>query len=166
MDAILENDPQRAAQVVKLIRGKVRASETPEFARALHDAPDRVRAKFLELTSPKSMKPSATAVAFFRKHSGRRSSAGVQSLARAEATAEALGWSVEWEHDPHVDKWWDNDDDAPAEVLSALLRDKDRNVLTSSGGIGMSGNLTSDRDYARVLEAELAEEALRDLGIA
>jgi hypothetical protein len=174
MDAILEHDAARAAKIVKQIPGR-RATETTEFSHALETAPDTVRAKFLELTEPKSLKPSTSAVAFFRKHGGygvraRESKAkaktrSAQALARAEALSTALGWSVEWEHDPYVDKWWDNDEDAPTEVLSAVLYDKDRNVLASLGGIGMSGNRKTDQDYGRVVEAELADEALSNLGL-
>ena len=171
MDAILEQDAVRAAKIVKQTRGG-RATETTEFSQALEAAPDTVRAKFLELTEPKSLKPSTSAVAFFRKHGGYAEGAGAKAktrgaraLAEAEALAAALGWNVEWEDDPYFDKWWDNDEDAPSEVLSAILYDKDRNVLASLGGIGMSGNRKTDQDYGRVVEAELADEALSNLGL-
>lgn len=69
MDAILEHDAARAAKIVKQIPGQP-TTKTREFSHALEAAPDTVRAKFLELTEPKALKPSATAIAFFRKHAG------------------------------------------------------------------------------------------------
>lgn len=92
---------------------------------------------------------------FFRKHAGYvvgKSAAGALALARAEAAACALGWEVEWEHDGFE---WDGEGDAPEEVLAAVLKDEDGNVLEVLGGIG-----DPDRNYARVVEAELALEAL------
>lgn len=111
--------------------------------------------------------PSSKAVAFFRKHAGyavrpgesktRAKTRGAQALARAEAEAEARGWTVDWEHDPEE---WQGDVERPFEVLTAVLRDADGQVLASLGGIGMTGNRKTDRDYGRVIEAELADEAL------
>jgi len=117
--------------------------------------------------SKKVKAPSSKAVDFFRKHAGyavrageskaRAKTRGAQALARAEAEAEARGWTVEWEHDPEE---WQGDDERPFEVLTAVLRDANGDVLASLGGIGMTGNRKTDRDYGRVIEAELAAEAL------
>lgn len=111
--------------------------------------------------------PSAKAIDFFRKHAGyamrpgeskaRAKTRGAQALARAEAEAESRGWTVDWEHDPEE---WQGDVERPFEVLTAVLRDADGQVLTSLGGIGMTGNRKTDTDYRRVIEAELADEAL------
>lgn len=116
----------------------------------------------------KKMAPSAKAVDFFRKHAGyavrpgesknKAKTRGAQALARAEAEAEARGWTVEWEHDPEE---WQGDVERPFEVLTAVLRDANGNVLTSLGGNGMTGNRKTDADFRRVIEAELADEALR-----
>ena len=119
--------------------------------------------------------PSSKAVDFFRKHAGhavrpgesnavrpgeskaRAKTRGAQALARAEAEAEARGWTVDWEHDPEE---WQGDVERPFEVLMAVLRDADGRALASLGGIGMTGNRKTDADYGRVVEAELADEAL------
>lgn len=111
--------------------------------------------------------PSARAVDFFRKHAGYAVSAGeskarartrgAQALARAEAEATARGWRVDWEEDPEE---WQGDSERPFEVLSAVLRDAEGRVLASLGSIGMTGNRRTDADYGRVVEAELAAEAL------
>ncbi len=116
---------------------------------------------------PYAKAPSAKAVDFFRKHAGYAQGRGeakataqtrrATALARAEAEAEDRGWTVTWEDDPEE---WQGDDERPFEVLVAVLRDANGNVLGSLGNIGMSGNTRTDRDYARVIEAELAEEAL------
>jgi len=115
----------------------------------------------------KKTAPSAKAVDFFRKHAGysvrpgeskaKAKTRSAQALARAEAEAERRGWIVDWEHDPEE---WQGDVERPFEVLTAILRDGDGQVLASLGGIGMTGNRKTDRDYGRVIEAELADEAL------
>jgi hypothetical protein len=108
------------------------------------------------------------AVAFFRKHAGgyardageseatARTRRG-RALARAEAEAAERGWTVKWEDDPEE---WQGDDARPFEVLVATLHDENGAWLGSIGNIGMSGNRKTDQDYGRVIEAELAEEAL------
>lgn len=51
MDAILEHDPKRAAKIVQQIRDEhgVTASATPEFSKAVREAPADVRQKLFEL---------------------------------------------------------------------------------------------------------------------
>ena len=115
----------------------------------------------------KKTAPSSKAVDFFRKHAGysvrpgeskaKGKTRGAQALARAEAEAEARGWTVEWNDDP--EEWW-GDVERPFEVLTAVLRDADGRSLASLGGIGMTGTRKTDADYRRVIEAELADEAI------
>ena len=115
----------------------------------------------------KKTAPSSKAVDFFRKHAGysvrpgeskaKGKTRGAQALARAEAEAETRGWTVEWEDDP--EEWW-GDVERPFEVLTAVLRDADGRALASLGGVGMTGTRKTDADYRRVIEAELADEAL------
>ena len=82
---------------------------------------------------------------FFKKHAGGvvgRNAEGALALARAEAVDEdeyMLG----------------DEEEMPSEVLYAVLKDQDGEVLESLGGIG-----DPDRNYGRVVEAELALEAL------
>jgi hypothetical protein len=82
---------------------------------------------------------------------------GAKKLAKAEREAAKRGWTVEWEHDP--EPWDGDDDDQPSEVLNAVLRDKNGKVLASLGAIG-----DPSRSYGRVVEAELALEALGSKG--
>lgn len=51
MDAILEHDPQRAAQLVQAIRTEhgVTVDATPEFSKAVREAPGHVRQAFFEI---------------------------------------------------------------------------------------------------------------------
>jgi hypothetical protein len=61
---------------------------------------------------------------------------------------------VDWEGDP---EGYDSDDSyEPKEVLGAVLRDEHGHVLASLWGIA-----DPDRNYKRVVEAELTLEALR-----
>jgi hypothetical protein len=112
--------------------------------------------------------PTPKAIAFFRKHAGyaRKPSESVshararcaRELARAEAEASARGWRVEWEGDPEPYQIGDAEDEMPSEVLGAVLRDENGHVLGSLWGIG-----DPTRQYRRVVEAELADEALYEL---
>lgn len=93
---------------------------------------------------------------FFKEQAGYRVGHRAEdalALARAEATASALGWSVDWVDD---DEPYESDDDyVPREVLGAVLKDMEGETLESLWGIA-----DPDRKYARVVEAELALEAL------
>lgn len=71
-------------------------------------------------------------------------------LARAEKFATDSGWTVEWIQDPEEYQLGDSEE-PPREVLCAVLHDSSGNVLTSLGGIA-----DPDKNYARVIEAELA----------
>lgn len=105
---------------------------------------------------PYAAGPSPRAIAFFQKHANVNYRRAI-TLARAEAEAEARGWTVTWEDDPEE---WQGCDERPFEVLIAVLRDENGAVLDSLGGIGMTGDRKTDQDYGRVIEAELAHEAL------
>ena len=119
----------------------------------------------------KKVTPKATpqAIAFFKKNAGgskgpkeswaQARARGAKQLAEAEAIAAARGWSVEWEHDPDPQRGEGEED---FEMLVAVLRDDDNNVLASTGSVGMSGNAAQDRAFGRVIEAELALEALSE----
>jgi len=115
--------------------------------------------------SPPTKKPTSAAVEFFYKHAGwshgpdetpeqghRRSA---ERLAKAEAYAEAHGWTVHWQEDPEEYQLGDAETEPPREVLTAVLKDRSGKVLESLGGIG-----DPDKNYARVVEAELALEAM------
>ncbi len=114
---------------------------------------------------------------FFKEHAGGivgQASVGAANLARAEKIAYDLGWTVDWEGDyssPDMlgdhDYWCkgnrvEYDDgwrtvECNHEVTCALLRAEDGEVLGSLGGI-----IDASRDYRRVIEAELAAEAIAE----
>jgi hypothetical protein len=105
-------------------------------------------------------KSLARGYAFFKEWAGYvvgRRGQGALRLARAEALGKELGLVFEWEFDPEP---WDGDGPAPDEVLCCGCRDVDEDgwpleVLSSLCGIA-----DPDRNYCRVVEAELAWEAL------
>lgn len=103
------------------------------------------------------------AYAFFKENAGYvvgRSAEGALALARAEAIASSLGWDVDWEEDPEEYQMGDAEEEPPNEVYNAMLRDEDGKVIGSLGGIG-----DPSRSYQRVVEAELALEALHERGL-
>jgi hypothetical protein len=106
-------------------------------------------------------KADPRAVAFFRKNAGGvvgREDEYARELAHAEQEATARGWAVEWHDDPEGwDSLGDIDPETVKEMLYAVLKDENGNVLTSLGSI-----VDPDRAYGRVVEAELALEALND----
>lgn len=96
-----------------------------------------------------------------------------RELARAENEAKVRGWSVLWEDEIDVDlSWCECETDGVEhehEVLCAILYGEDwTNTLKSRRDmkvLGSLGNIVdADRNYRRVVEAELALEALRELG--
>lgn len=104
------------------------------------------------------------AEAFFYKHAGysygpgetatQGRKRGAKALAQAEAHANKQGWEVKWEED--VDSYsLAKDEPDVSEWLSAVLYDEKGKVLASLGGIG-----DPDKNYSRVVEAELALEAM------
>ena len=107
-----------------------------------------------------------SAAQFFYKHAGwgytpgketkaQGQRRGAKLLAEAEAEAARRGWRVKWEDDQLPYEIGDAETEMPSEVLTAVLYDENGNVLASLGGIA-----DPDRNYGRVVEAELALEAL------
>lgn len=83
-----------------------------------------------------------------------------RDLRSAEVHAEREGWYVEWESDPDGDYMDADTEWADWPHYQATLYDQDGNILTSLCGVMFAdrGDETSD-PYARVVAAELAEEA-------
>jgi len=111
------------------------------------------------------MEPSKAAIDFFYKHAGyshdpRKETAeqgrrrGAIALAKAELYSAGRGWRVEWKHDADADRSGIEDAE---EVLGAVLRDGQGKMLDSLWGIA-----DPDRNYRRVVEAELALEAMKE----
>lgn len=87
-----------------------------------------------------------------------------RALADAELQAVELGWRFTWEDDPYgYDPGDWPETDVPDEVLWCALRDEDGKILESLGGIGMTGKLAEDQSYGRLIEAELALQALAEM---
>lgn len=86
---------------------------------------------------------------------GARSACALR-MARAEDAAQHLDWVYEWEEDIDRDLSWMDaaERENEHEVLCVILRSADGEVLASLGGI-----VDADRDYRRIIEAELALEA-------
>ena len=91
-----------------------------------------------------------SAEAFFKKHGVK----SARELAYAEAEARRRGWTFSWEGDVDFDpRDWEGE--PPDEVLCVALRGGGR-VLGSLCGVADP----SRENYGRVVEAELALEAL------
>lgn len=91
---------------------------------------------------------------------GRRRTA--RALAKAESEAVERDWRYEWEWEESWscgDLGCDREDAHEHEVLCCVLRNSKGEVLSSLGMIEMSLN-------GRVVEAELADEALHELADA
>ena len=112
---------------------------------------------------------TAKAVAFFKKHAGyaqrsgetaaQAKTRGAKSLARAEAEASARGWRYKWEDEIEADLSLEDESDI-SEVLMVALYDEHGNVLLSLGSVTLGHDSAANRAYKRVIEAELADEAL------
>lgn len=75
-------------------------------------------------------------------------------LVKAERAGCDAGLTFEWEHE-----WeqWDGDCPAPVYLMCCLCRDASGVVVASLGMVGVN---SLDDPYLRVVEAELASEAL------
>jgi hypothetical protein len=82
------------------------------------------------------------------------------ALARAERDGELHGLEFWWEDDQEA---WDGDGPAPRYLLNCVCVDADGKPLAALCGIGL--NDTAD-DYRRVVQAELAADALDELASA
>lgn len=84
-------------------------------------------------------------------------------LAKARCIAELAEWEFGWPWDDCPDLSWMSDEERQKEheVLGCVLRDSSGNVRDSLWGI-----VDPDDEYARLVEAELALEALGAIGLA
>lgn len=112
------------------------------------------------------------AAAFFFKHAGysydpktetpeQGRTRVAQTLELAERFARSYGLVFAWEVDPDIDSSDFDDSDEPWQLWQCCAYDQDENLRASLGGIdlGRDGHPDSDT-YARVIEAELADEVL------
>lgn len=91
---------------------------------------------------------------FFLQYATPKDLRAAANLARAEKMASDSGWSVAWEEDPEEYQQGEGEV-APRQVLAAILKDSAGNVLNSLSGIA-----DPDKNYARVIEAELALDVM------
>jgi hypothetical protein len=82
-------------------------------------------------------------------------------LAQAEEYARGLGWEFEWEHDQSPDLSFMSDEERSQEheVLCCRIPDPSNPKYSLAS---LCGIVDADRNYRRVIEAELASEALAD----
>lgn len=117
--------------------------------------------------------PLGSAEAFFFNHAGYSYDAKIETrkqgrtrcavdLTRAERYAQENEWEFEWESDWSVGSHKDffgkgsaYEDSEPSTCESCLLRDSDGKVLETLSCID-----DADSNYRRVIEAELASEAM------
>lgn len=98
---------------------------------------------------------------FFLEHAGYATPPGraacAASLARAEEQAQGAGLRFEWVADEYPDLSWMDEAEAARdyEVLGCVVCDPAGQHLASLWGI-----VDADANYRRVVEAELAAEAL------
>jgi hypothetical protein len=108
------------------------------------------------------------AIAFFSEHAGFSYDPKVETpeegrqnsalhYAKAEQFAKERGWTAEWRDDPEPYEMGDAEETPPSEVLGCVLKDSSGEVLASLWQIG-----DPTRAYRRVVEAELASEAIAD----
>jgi hypothetical protein len=101
---------------------------------------------------------------FFRDHAGYvvgRSAEYALQLARAEQYAQDHGWDFDWIPDPEPDlSWCDTCIDRPHahEIEGCILNSPEDSHLASLWGI-----TDADQNYRRVIEAELALEAMPEV---
>jgi hypothetical protein len=104
---------------------------------------------------------------FFKENAGGRVGHAAEdsfNLARAERIAETLEWEFEWLDEE--EDWEEFLGDVPREDVSRIeycvLKDAEGKVLGSLGGIMFGYDADHNRNYPRVVEAELALEALHE----
>lgn len=118
------------------------------------------------------MPVSRSAFRFFLHNAGYCTPPGraacALSLAKAEAYAEAAGWSFRWEYDAHGhmcmrdhDEWCREGCRKEHEIEGCSVVDGRGEELASCWGI-----IDACRDYRRVMQAELASEAMADMPAA
>lgn len=87
---------------------------------------------------------------------------GAVMLAFAEQEAQARNWQTAWEYDPDGADCTCGDDHGPAYM--AVLTDEDGRTLGILGGVTFATRSPDGDPYARVVSAELASEALSEVG--
>lgn len=167
--------PQDVLELV-VNRGKL---YDKDFPINVDPTPAEKQDMFERLTRQRGNRPRRTArrrglirdMRFFREHSGGSSRRGLD-LARAEREASRRGWVVTWEPDNDADLSWMDDEQRKEshEVYVAVLWDTDPSAFSETWGrsrraqehvlASLGGIVDPDQKYMRVVEAELASEAL------
>ncbi len=89
---------------------------------------------------------------------GRRRCA--RRLARAEAKASQLGFTFEWDYDGMDSSQWTDERDPATPTWQCLCRNAAGEVVSSLCGIDFTDGKPWGDPYQRVVEAELALEAI------
>lgn len=161
--------------VLAAVSGAQVVDDMPYAARYLPNADQKPNARKGQFKAPASL---SQAEKFFFESSGYSYPSGANSteqkrarveqakaLAAAEAEAQDRGWTYEWDYDQEADTSWMDEEaleefrSGQTEMLDVLLKDEKGNVLASLGGVHVSARGRRD-PYVRVVEAELAQEAL------
>ena len=108
------------------------------------------------------VKPARRVFDFFRGQGHGAKNA--MDLARAECEGLAREWRVQWEDDSDPDLSWmtTRERKDPHEVLCAVLVGPSKSVGYSDVIDSMCGIVDPDRNYARVVEAEMVSDALAE----
>jgi len=118
------------------------------------------------ISIPDQTIPSVTpeAYQFFLEHAGYATPPGREAcafeLAYAEQYAKQCGWAYQWEDDPEPDLSW-----AIAEENGYEIETVEMVTLYDQGGKwldSLCGITDATREYRRVVEAELAANAMGD----
>lgn len=113
------------------------------------------------------------AIKFFAEHAGYATPPGrmacAKALAKAEAQAELMNLRVEWESDYDADDSWmdakqrkDFEDGKLIPMVCRMFNADKSQVLAALGGIFLYENEDAGT-YQRVVEAELAQEAIQEI---
>lgn len=147
---------------------------TRDFPINVDPTPAEKRDMFERLTRRRGNRPRRTArrraliqdMQFFRQHGGGvvgEAARGALDLARAEREMERRNWYVLWEPDQDADLSWMSDKERAEEheVYCAVLVGPSKHGFSTSDVLAsLCGIVDPSREYKRVVEAELASEAL------
>lgn len=114
---------------------------------------------------------------FFLKHAGYSYDAATETpmqgrircaraMAKSEAAATRLGYSYEWEIDQEINSSEFSAETPPHQLWCCVMRNPEGQVVASLGGIDfLHHDNPWAEPYRRVVEAELALEAMHEVNL-